>query len=79
MMKLPRYRIIDDLEHGTDSAIHTARQKDKDNKNDKPYRAWLYDDGAHYIPGMGHTHPDPRQRCPQLSATSSESLVQSKG
>ena len=55
-MKLPRYRTIDDLEHGTDSAIHTARQKDKDNRDDKPYRAWLYGNGAPYIPSMGHTH-----------------------
>ena len=56
MMKLPRYRTIDDLEHGTDSAIHTARQRDKDNRNDKPYRAWLYGNGAPYIPSIGHTH-----------------------
>ena len=154
---LPRYRTIDDLEHGPDSAIHTAQQRDKDNRNNQPYRAWLYDNGAPYIPSIGHTHREgtgeepsrtnlriqwtspqrekflrrhtehtqatvpaaerrvsvarhwsgsvcrtedttrsrqgightwtpegagqtgPRQRCPQLSATSSESLVQSKG
>ena len=58
MMKLPRYRTIDDLEHGTDSAIHTARQRDKDNRNNKPYRAWLYDNEAPYSPSIGHTHQE---------------------
>lgn len=158
MMKLPRYRTIDDLEHGTDSAIHTARQRDKDNRNNRSYQAWPYDNEAPYSPSIGHSHqegtgeepsrtnlriqwtspqrekflrrhtqntprqpflpqntafpqpavgreasvgqrtqpaaakvsatqghrkgpdkPVPRQRCPQLSATSSESLVQSRG
>ena len=51
-MMLPRYRTIDDLEHGPDSAIHTAQQRDKDNRNNQPYRAWLYDNGAPYIPSM---------------------------
>ena len=51
-MKLPRYRTIDDLEHGIDSAPHTAQQRDKDNRNNKPYRAWLYDNGAPSISAL---------------------------
>ncbi len=58
MMKLPRYRTIDDLEHGTDSAIHTARQRDKDNRNNQSYQAWPYDNGAPYIPSIGHSHQE---------------------
>lgn len=158
MMKLPRYRTIDDLDHGTNSAIHTAQQK-RQRQQEEPavpglaVRQWsaLYSEHWPYpsgrdrrgsvpnapahtmdfptagevssathtehtqatVPaaeyrvsaacrwagsvcwtegttcsrqGIGHTwtpegagQTGPRQRYPQLSATSSESLVQSRG